>query len=153
MRARAAWLVAVTAACGGPADPGRPIDAAIDGETVLSCAELQARYREIVLGVDDGCSTPADCELVGGVSSCDCEVYFGPSCWGHPVNRDAFAAVGAELAPVVAELQARCTGGASGLEAVCDCEPWAIPTCEMGHCDFRVDEWCLQPEPPPDAGP
>jgi hypothetical protein len=153
MQVRAAALLVVLSGCGGA--PLLEEDAAVvDASVAEACVALQERYREIVLGLDDTCTTPGDCELVGAVDTCDCAPYLGPSCWGHPVNGGALDQVRDQLAPIYTEFRERCRYLDSfELEAVCDCEPWATATCVGGRCGRDVGEWCLGPIEDPDAGP
>lgn len=147
MRRAGTVVVVVLLGCGSSAGP-----ASFDASIEASCADLQERYNEIVLALDDSCDTPADCFLVGGVSSCDCEAYLGPSCWGHPTNRVALAEASALLAPIESDFDARCRDVAPfDLEGVCDCEPWANATCEDSRCGYDVGEWCLGPICDPDG--
>lgn len=132
-------LIVAVAACDA-ADPA-PMQSA-----AARCIELQEQYDEIILQLDDSCSTADDCALAGGVSSCDCEPYLGPSCWGQPVNGAALSDASAMLGPIVSEFRANCYGfDLFEIGSVCDCEPWAVPTCENNHCGYDVGEWCLGP--------
>lgn len=153
MRARGAFLLLVLGSCGDAPLLVGEIDASVDASLADVCVGLRDRYREIVIGLDDTCATASDCALVGGVSSCDCQLFLGPSCWGHPVNSGARDAVGGELSAITTEFRDRCRDVESiELPVFCDCEPWATPTCVMERCGLDVGEWCLGSEFP-DAGP
>lgn len=137
------WIAGATLITGAACDPSR------DNES--TCAQLFERYSEAVLELDGSCTTASDCTLVGGVSSCECGPYLGPSCWGHPVNRTALADADATLDALGSEIRARCSDlDPRDVPGACDCEPWATPTCEAGRCGYDVGSWCLGVA---DAGP
>lgn len=132
-------MVLGVAACG---DGGGA--AGLDASLAATCRDLQQHYRDLVLELDDSCTSAADCTLFGGVATCECEPSLGPSCQGHPVNRAALSGAIDTLRPIADTLRTRCDG-VDGFEIprICDCEPWATPTCEDNRCGYDVGRSCL----------
>jgi hypothetical protein len=60
------------------------------------------------------------------------------------VNRAALSGAIDTLRPIADTLRTRCDG-VDGFEIprICDCEPWATPTCEDNRCGYDVGRSCL----------
>jgi large conductance mechanosensitive channel len=115
-----------------------------------SCPMQQQEWQAVVAGLSRACVTDADCSVVGGAATCDCDVFIGADWSGTPVGRAAYA--GSSAAGLERDFLACCAGYAA--HAACDVTQ-RTPACLDGVCGGHDANVCADAAvpAPPDAGP
>ena len=123
-----AMVVACNSSSSAPDGGGDDDDAPNDGNSGLTCLQLQQRLGMLVDTTSHQCDAPADCEVVGnaldfsGIPTCNEGLPFATSCSGAGVNRAAWEG-SAEIQALLADWYGRCVplGNQSGAQTIFDC--------------------------------
>ena len=132
--ARLVALVALALAAAACSDARPVVDAGVDAgadagpDAGLTCTELAAAHADRLAATSRSCTTRDDCRVIGhavdtsGGPSCNCGVYYAPSCGGTAVNGAAWAG-DATAAALLVDWRARCVplGCSGGAPAAFDC--------------------------------